>query len=52
MGFRRGRGKIGAMYMLKTAICREIAKEDGKVCALFADIKETFDNVQRERLGG
>lgn len=47
LGFIMGRTIRDAIYMLKTAIGREIAREGYQVCAFFADMKGAFDNRKR-----
>lgn len=50
MGFGRRRGAVDAVYILKTAIGREIEKDGGKVYILFADMKGSFEILKREEL--
>lgn len=47
MGFRKRKGTIDAIYLLNTAMGREIGTERGKVYALFTDIKGALDDINR-----
>lgn len=49
-GFRRSRGTIDNIFVLSHLIEREKKKKDGKVFAVFVDIKAAFDKVDRKRL--
>lgn len=48
--FRKGRGTIDAICTLNYIVNREITKRKGKVFAFFADLKATFDKVDRVKL--
>lgn len=45
MGFRKGKGTIDAIYVLKNAINEIIKREKRKVYVLFADLKGAFDKL-------
>lgn len=47
MGFRRGRGTVDELYVLKSVIDREISKERGHVFVFFTDMKAGFDIIKR-----
>ncbi|KMQ88480.1 rna-directed dna polymerase from mobile element jockey-like protein [Lasius niger] len=51
-GFRRGRATTDNIFVLNHIIQREKEKgsKEGKVYALFVDLKAAFDNVEREQL--
>lgn len=49
-GFRRERGTMDNIFILKHVVQRERRKEDNKVYAVFVDLKAAFDNVGREKL--
>ena len=46
-GFRKGMGTIDNIYVLNYIVSRYIAKEKGKLVALFVDFKAAFDSVDR-----
>ncbi|XP_025262551.1 golgin subfamily A member 6-like protein 22 [Camponotus floridanus] len=50
LGFRKERGTIDAVYILKNAINESIRREKGKLCVLFADMKGAFDRLKREEI--
>lgn len=41
---------MDALYMLNYVINRELVKREGKVFAFFADLKATFDKVDRKKM--
>ena len=49
-GFRKKRGAVKAIYLMKKAIEKEIGREKGKVYVLFADLKAAFDTIGREEI--
>lgn len=49
-GFRKGRSTVDNIYILNYAVQKEISKEQGKLYALFADLKAAFDIVNRQKL--
>ena len=49
-GFRKGRGSIDAVYVVKKGIKEEIQKEKGKIWAMFGDMKAAFDKLKREKI--
>ena len=49
-GFRKERGTIDNIYILKHAIDKEISQQGGKVYALFIDLKAAFDSLDRKNL--
>lgn len=46
-GFKKERGSIDAVHMLKAALEREIENEREKALMMFADMKESFDNIKK-----
>lgn len=50
LGFRKERGAIDAVYILKNAINESIRREKGKLYVLFADMKGAFDRLKREEI--
>lgn len=50
LGFRKERGTIDAVYILKNAINESIKREKGKLYVLFADMKGAFDRLKREEI--
>lgn len=49
-GFRKRRGTVDAIYLVKKAVEKEIEREAGKVFAFFADLKAAFDTIGREEI--
>lgn len=49
-GFRKGKGSIDCIKIVKHVIGRRIAKKKGKMYMFFVDLKAAFDNVDREKL--
>lgn len=49
-GFRKGKSAIDNVYILNYVIQKEISKEQGRLYALFADLKAAFDTVNRQKL--
>ena len=49
-GFRKGRGAIDAIYILKKTVNEEIIREKGKVWAFMADMKAAFDKIDTKEL--
>ena len=49
-GFRKGRGTIDAILLLKSTIDNELKKETGKVWTFIAELKGAFDRVKREAI--
>lgn len=49
-GFRKERGTIDNIYTLNYAVQQEISRKQGKLYAMFADLKAAFDKVNREKL--
>lgn len=50
MGYRKGKGTIEAIYIVKSAVEEEIKKEKGKAHLLFADMKGAFDKLNRDMI--
>ena len=48
--FRKGRGTVDAIYILKKTVDEEITREKGKVWAFMADMKAAFDKIDRKEL--
>ena len=40
LGYRKGRGTIDAIYIVKTTIEEEIKKDKGEIYVFFADMKK------------
>ena len=49
-GFRKGRGSMDNVYILRHLVEREIRKEGGRMYALFIDFKAAFDSMNREKM--
>ncbi|KAJ3660703.1 hypothetical protein Zmor_005141 [Zophobas morio] len=49
-GFRKGRGTMDNVYILRDLVGREIRKEGGRMYALFIGFKAAFDSVNREKM--
>lgn len=49
-GFKKERSCINNIYALKTAAEKVLAKKKGKLYVFFANIRATFDKVDRELL--
>ena len=49
-GFRKGRGTIDAVFVLKSVVENELKKEGGKVWAFMAHLKGAFDNIKRDEI--
>ncbi|XP_029171329.1 cilia- and flagella-associated protein 251-like [Nylanderia fulva] len=50
MGFRRGMGTIDNIYVMNYLINRQLEKKEGRLTALFIDLRAAFDSVDREKL--
>ena len=50
IGFRKGRGTIDAIFILKKMVEEKIIREKGKVWAFVADMKAVFDKIDRKEL--
>ncbi|XP_025836680.1 uncharacterized protein LOC112906565 [Agrilus planipennis] len=50
MGYRKNKGTIDAIYIVKTAIEEEIKKEKGEIFLFFADMKGAFDKLKRDTI--
>lgn len=48
--FRRERGAMDAVYVLKHILDKQVSKGKGKLFACFADLKAAFDRVDRGKL--
>ena len=49
-GFRKERGTMDNVYILKHLIDQELEKKAGKLYALFIDLKAAFDSVDRVKM--
>nr|XP_022912518.1 uncharacterized protein LOC111423506 [Onthophagus taurus] len=49
-GFRKEKGPIDNVYVLKHLADRELDKKGGKLYALFLDLKEAFDKMDKGKL--
>jgi len=49
-GYRKGKGTLEAIYIVKTAMEEETKKEKGEIYLFFADMKGAFDKLRREKL--
>lgn len=49
-GFRKGRGTMDNIFMLKHLVGKRLTKKRGKVHALFLDLKAAFDRIDRKIL--
>lgn len=49
-GFRKKRGTMNAIFLVKKAVEKEIGREAGKVFAFFADLKVAFDTIGKEEI--
>ena len=49
-GFRKERGTLDNIYILKQSIDKEISQPGGKVYAMFIDLKAAFDSLDRNEL--
>jgi len=49
-GYRKGKGTLEAIYIVKTAMEEETKKEKGEIFLFFADMKGAFDKIRREKL--
>lgn len=50
MRFRRGRGIMDNVYILNYIVNRQIEKKEGKLVALFVDLRAAFDSENRGML--
>jgi len=50
MSFRREMGTMDNVYVLNYMINKQIGKKEGKLVAVFVDLKAVFDSMDRERL--
>lgn len=50
-GFRKGMGVIDNIYVLNYLVNRQMEKKEGKLVAMFVDLKAAFDSVDRGVLG-
>lgn len=50
--FRKGKGTMDNIFVLKYLINRQLKKKGGKLIALFVDLKAAFDTVSRKTVGG
>ena len=50
VGFRKGRGTMYNVYILRHLLGREIRREGGRMYALFIDFKAAFNSVNREKM--
>lgn len=48
VGFRKGKGTMDNIFVLKYLINRQLKKKGGKLIALFVDLKAAFDTVSRK----
>lgn len=48
VGFRKGKGTMNNIFVLKYLINRQLKKKGGKLIALFVDLKAAFDTVSRK----
>ncbi|XP_071652705.1 uncharacterized protein [Temnothorax longispinosus] len=49
-GFRKRMGTVDNIYVLNYLVNRQLGRKGGKVVALFVNLKEAFDSVDREVL--
>lgn len=48
--YRKEKGTLEAIYIVKTAMEEETKKEKGEIFLFFADMKGAFDKIRREKL--
>lgn len=48
--FRKGKGTMDNIFVLKYLINRQVEKKGGKLIALFVDLKAAFDTVSRKTI--
>lgn len=49
VGFRKRKGTVDNIFVLKYLINRQLKKKGGKLIALFMDLKAAFDTVSRKK---
>jgi len=49
-GYKKGKGTIEAIYIVKTAMEEKTKKEKSEIYLYFADMKGAFDKIKREKL--
>ncbi|XP_063924523.1 probable multidrug resistance-associated protein lethal(2)03659 [Zophobas morio] len=49
-GYKKGRGTMDNVYILRHLMGREIKKQGGQMYALFIDFKAAFDSMNREKM--
>ena len=49
-GFRKGLGTVDNIYVLNYLANRQVAKNQGKLAAMFVDLRAAFDSVDRREL--
>lgn len=49
-GFRRGMGAMDNIYVINYLINRQLGRKEGKLVAMFADLRMAFDSVDKELL--